>query len=426
MPRSTQFFIAFLVLLVVLLGYNYFFTPFAQWQTALEQVTQLQPSPSPTPTVKDQLLTTLTPRQKIYQLLAVPLTVSDQVTPASSSATETAGLDRLAYIQATRPGVVTLFGSNISTESAKLVTTAIASAPIPPIAATPDGVDAGQQVAATVLPLIAVDHEGGTVLRLSGAGFTKLPSWQQLCTQNETVMKVLLETSARQLKQVGVELIWGPVVDLATANPVLKSRICAGDPKVVTAKTKLAVAAYQQAGIFPVLKHFPGIGDTTKDLHLAFDQVAIDASEASVYREVLASYPAIGVMVAHVGVINQLPEIPCSLSWSCINQVTYNFPQVLVVSDALEMQSAAHLSAKDQELYGTSTKNLDQIAFEALLAGNHVLVFGPGTSTDQLEAVVDRLENEYNRDSVTRDQVDSALKKLWQLKTQLRSHQSSK
>ncbi|MBT3511894.1 MAG: hypothetical protein HN846_02545, partial [Candidatus Pacebacteria bacterium] len=149
MPRSTIFFLLILTIIASALGYNYFARPFSNYQAAQIELTELIPeeeennSESAEETFSDQ---------DLAQLIAFPYSLDDNQSTQSAS---------LSWIKLNQPGLITLFGSKVSTAAAKIATDKISSS-----------FDDESE------PLIAVDHEGGSVQRLSGSGFTSLPSWK--------------------------------------------------------------------------------------------------------------------------------------------------------------------------------------------------------------------------------------------------------
>jgi len=389
--KSTILLILGLLILALGLGYNYFYRPFDQYQAQqtenLELVLSGQPNEA---TASATLSFKLTDRQKIAQLLAVPLTLERDELSATDS----------AWLRANQPGMVTLFGTQISTVSAQTVIGEIKQISVSETALTNP----------KLFPLIVVDHEGGSVQRLTGSGFTRLPSWQTMCAQPATTSAQLLSRSASELAAVGIDVVFAPMIDLARINPVLGSRICSDQPSVIITKANQYMTAMEQVKIQAVFKHFPGIGQTTKDLHTSFDQVEISPTEAMLYQELLKTYPQSGVMVSHVGVLNQYPDLPCSLSSACVGQITQNYPNNLVFSDALEMTSARY------QVGTTELKSLELTAAEAISSGNQVLVFGPQVSWSEIDRVISFLEKRYQSEDTFKNKVDTALTRVIEAK----------
>ena len=252
-------------------------------------------------------------------------------------------------------------------------------------------------------PIIAVDHEGGVVQRLSGTGFTKLPSWQVLCHRERADRLQLLQTSAAELAAVGVNMIFAPVLDLSANNPAMGTRICSNDPTLTATAAVDVVNSFLLAGITSVVKHYPGIGTTTRDLHDSAD-VITGTREQSLFNAVLATSQNMGVMTAHVLVENVAEELPCSLSEECVYPLLIDHPEALVLADALEMNSARTEPTNPDQL-----RPLPEVAADALRAGNHVLLFGRDVSMSDLEEVVSTLKTRYTESVEFRSSVKAAV-----------------
>ncbi len=373
--RSTAILILSLMFVAGLLGWNYVKQPFAQ----RGESTQVQPSPTPLSSL-DKKIESLSVEDKVRLMISVPLTISNSNSNAASGSANT------KWIADNHPGAVILFGNQISSSSAQKA--------IAEIEAT---------YPSTTLPLIVVDHEGGTVQRLNGPGFTKLPTWQSLCNQPAANSAQVLQVSAAELAATGIDVVLAPDVDVASSHAILRSRICSNKPNVVAEHATVYIESFSAEKILPVLKHFPGIGKTSRDLHTNFDRVTIQPDDAGVYKTLLDRFPNIGVMTSHVGVTNQYPDIPCSLSLDCIKELVLNYQQVLVVSDALEMKSASYLPES------TVGRTLPEVAIRAVAAGNSLLVFGPTTKEDDLTAVVQVLVTAYDQDELIKNQINRSV-----------------
>ena len=367
MHWRTRIFIAVLLVCTVAIGY------FRLTYTPQQSLTVL---PSPSPASEPEL--EVSP-DDIVRTIAVPYTING-ASPASQTA-------QLEFIQKYKPGMVVLFGSQVASDAAKLAVTQIKLA----------------YTNAEYQPIIAVDHEGGVVQRLSGTGFTKLPSWQVLCHRERADRLQLLQTSAAELAAVGVNMIFAPVLDLSANNPAMGTRICSNDPTLTATAAVDVVNSFLLAGITSVVKHYPGIGTTTRDLHDSAD-VITGTREQSLFNAVLATSQNMGVMTAHVLVENVAEELPCSLSEECVYPLLIDHPEALVLADALEMNSARTEPTNPDQL-----RPLPEVAADALRAGNHVLLFGRDVSMSDLEEVVSTLKTRYTESVEFRSSVKAAV-----------------
>ena len=382
---TTKLLIFILLLLTALSAYNYFKKPF--FSSSSDSTSALdQPSLTPTPTQVAKK--TLRSKDKITQLLAVPFDLNEFEKDSSSSAR------MLRFIEDYQPGFVLYFGENIASATALLAKDRLYS----------------YFTDTDYLPLLAVDHEGGLVQRLNGEGFSKLEPWQKIVTTYSSAQqKAVFNQSARELTAVGINVVFAPVVDLASQSAVLKTR-AADDPEQVFASASNYILSFSQYGIMSVIKHFPGIGAIRQDPHQTVTTLALRPNDTAIWSKLLNKFPNIGVMTAHVRLENKLAGQICSLSAECLQEFTNSYQQVLLFTDDLNMKAA---KAQGKDL---PEKNLTQLASEAILAGNDVLVFGKGVSPTSLEEITLALTNQYEDSENFRRQVDRALAKILKIK----------
>ncbi len=279
---------------------------------------------------------------------------------------------------------VTVFGDTISTQSAKKVAAEI-SAINPKL-------------------IIAVDHEGGSVQRYKGAGFTRLPSWRALCARPSEERTTLLARSAAELKAVGVSVVFAPVLDSEDGTGPLGDRSCSTDVQQIAEVATEYLRAFSAEGIMPVLKHYPGIGTVTTDLHKKLDALTALPPELPLFESLAAFRPAPGVMAAHVLVSQMSEDAPCSLSPVCLGTLHQKAPQAVVFSDALDMLAARYNVADPSE-----PLPLSEVAVKAIYAGEHMLVFGKGVTPAELKEVHDALKKEYNSSEIFREKIAEAV-----------------
>ncbi|HET7341872.1 MAG TPA: glycoside hydrolase family 3 N-terminal domain-containing protein [Methylomirabilota bacterium] len=158
-------------------------------------------------------------------------------------------------------------------------------------------------------PLIAVDAEGGRVMRLGpAAGYGDTLSHQALGAENDLA---LTELEARRiggrLRRAGIDWNLAPVVDVGynPANPVIvgNGRAFGADPAAVVAHARAFIRGMHAAGVLTALKHFPGHGGSFTDSHLGFVDVTDTARpdiELAPYRALMAEGIVDSVMTAHV------------------------------------------------------------------------------------------------------------------------------
>ncbi len=121
-----------------------------------------------------------------------------------------------------------------------------------------------------VAPIVAIDQEGGRVVRLR-AGVEEIPSMMALSATNDSDLAWRAgEQIAFDLLRAGVNLDLAPVLDLALQrnNTAIGARSFGSDPRFVAEFAGAVAAGMRAAGIVPTYKHFPGHGSTAVDSHI--------------------------------------------------------------------------------------------------------------------------------------------------------------
>ncbi|MGC3980776.1 MAG: beta-N-acetylhexosaminidase [Steroidobacteraceae bacterium] len=171
--------------------------------------------------------------------------------------------------------------------------------------------------------LVAVDYEGGRVQRFR-KDFTVLPPMRvigQAYDQNPQAGLKLAQQSgwllAAELRAVGIDLSFGPVVDLDYgASSVIGDRAFHRDARVVGDLAVAMMHGMRDAGMCAVAKHFPGHGAVVADSHVALpvDRRRYVDMENDIHpytRLIDNQLPA--VMAAHV-VFERVDSVPASFS----------------------------------------------------------------------------------------------------------------
>ena len=117
--------------------------------------------------------------------------------------------------------------------------------------------------------LIATDQEGGQLLSL-GDGFTAFGGPMAIgATGDGELAERVGRAIGRELRAVGVNVNYGPDLDVATdpGNPALGIRSFGDDPAAVARLGTAWLRGLQWAGVAGSGKHFPGMGAVTVDTH---------------------------------------------------------------------------------------------------------------------------------------------------------------
>jgi beta-N-acetylhexosaminidase len=219
-------------------------------------------------------------------------------------------------------------------------------------------------------PLIAIDQEGGRVVRL-GAPFLEVPPMCVLGERDDLVLTAAVaEQMGKELRAAGFNMDFAPVMDVDSNpdNPVIGDRAFGRDPRTVMTHGVAFVRGLQQAGVLACAKHFPGHGDTELDSHLELPTVRHDEDrlrriELPPFRAASGAGVA-AMMSAHVVYPALEPDVPATMSraiCTSLLRTEIGFEGVLF-SDDLEMGAVAKHHA------------IERIAVEAVWAGCDALL----------------------------------------------------
>lgn len=208
------------------------------------------------------------------------------------------------------------------------------------------------QSAARLPLLIAIDAEGGQVIRLKEKyGFPKTHSASYLGQKNDLDLTFRQsQQMAQVLKEAGINFNFAPVLDLNRnpQNPALskKERCYSAEAGIVLRHARKVIEAHHELGILCCLKHFPGHGSSAQDTHEGMVDVSESWQEDELipYQGLIRLGLADGILTAHIFNRNFDPEYPATLSEKIISnllrkQLRY---QGLVFTDDMNMGAIQH------------------------------------------------------------------------------------
>jgi beta-N-acetylhexosaminidase len=255
------------------------------------------------------------------------------------------------------------------------------------------------------LPLaVSVDEEGGRVSRLATIiGEQPSPRVLAATTSPDEVYAIAFERGAA-MKQLGITVDFAPVVDVTDApdDTVIGDRSFGSDAETVTAYAGAYARGLRDAGVLPVLKHFPGHGHGSGDSHTGGVTVPpieqLQADDLIPYRTLTTQHP-VAVMLGHVQVPGLTGTDQASLSkpaYDLLRSGGYGGPPFtgLVYTDDLSSMAAIN------EQYG-----VPEAVLRALQAGADVALW---ITTDEVPAVLDSLEQAVNSGQLSVDRVNEA------------------
>lgn len=318
-------------------------------------------------------------KQKVGQLLFIGLAQNDIV----------ANQGILSELQ---PGGLILFARNFTTADDTI-----------------EAVNAYRQNADIPWPLfVGTDQEGGEVSRLPEQWATQYPE-ARLVGENPDLAGQLAEAMGRELGALGLNMNFAPVLDINSnpLNPVIGSRAYGTTPEDVWLVAQSVINGLMAQGIIPVVKHFPGHGDTSIDSHLEMPSVPVgldvlENRELWPFREAVnAGVPTL--MVGHLLVPALDPDHPASLSSTIITDLLRNEwgYQGLVVTDDMEMGAICQ-------------DDIGEAAVVAVQAGADMLLVCH--SLDKQLAVRDALVDAVEQGRISEERLNDSLARIRKLK----------
>lgn len=304
------------------------------------------------------------------------------------------GMKSLSQVEKLHPGGVILFSWNM-----------------PSVVATQKLTEALAKLSqkARVPLMVATDHEGGEVIRLR-KGVTNFPDAAAVgATKNPDIAYEIGLKTGQELRALGINTNFAPVLDLGNAKSFLRNRVWGSHPVQVASMTSAYIRGLTDARVLSVAKHFPGHGSTTVDSHLNLPVSPkklsqLWRSDLNPFREAIRqNVPAL--MTAHVE-LSSVERVPASFSKRLLSGLLrdkMNY-QGLIITDDLEMGGAR---MSEGEL-------LSEKAIKALQAGSDMVML----VWDQVGQfkVRDEIVRAIHDGRLPRDQIYTKLERIIEVK----------
>lgn len=261
------------------------------------------------------------------------------------------------------------------------------------------------------IPLfLSVDEEGGRVTRMPSE-FVKFPTNRAIGKVNNlTFSNKIGEILGQELKAFGLNVDFAPVLDINSnpKNPIIGDRSFGTNSTIVSKLGIQTMNGIQSQNVIPVVKHFPGHGDTSVDSHVGLpvvynDMQRLNSLELIPFSEAIKN-GADMVMVAHI----LLPKIdsknPASLSKTIITDVLRNNLKFngVVITDDMTMGAIE------------KNYNLGEAAVKSLNAGTDIILvchdFNKQTS------ILNAIKNSVTNGTLSKQSIDAKVYRILKLK----------
>ena len=231
----------------------------------------------------------------------------------------------------------------------------------------------------TGLPVfLCVDEEGGSVARIAGNdafGVTDVGNMSDIGASGDVQNAYNAgSTIGSYLAALGFNVDFAPVADVLTNpdNQVIGQRSFGSDAQTVAGMVTSELQGLSAAGVYGMVKHFPGHGGTSGDSHDG--AVSTDKTLEELMAEELVPFQSAidggvnFVMVGHISAPNVTGDnAPATLSKVLITdvlrgQMGYNG---IVITDAMNMEAVAGFYNSDKAAVLAVTAGADMILMPA-------------------------------------------------------------
>ncbi len=261
---------------------------------------------------------------------------------------------------------------------------------------------------------VSVDEEGGRVSRMPDQ-VKKLPSGKTIGEINSSSLSYEVGSLlALKTKAFGFNMDFAPVLDIWSnpQNTVIGDRAFGTTPEAVLENGIPLMNGIRDGGVIPVVKHFPGHGDTIVDSHFGLPAVDYDVERLESFEWVpfqsAIENQADVVMIAHILMTKIDPVNPASLSKILITEVLRDrmgFDGV-VITDDMTMDAI-------EENYSTG-----EAAVKSVLAGSDILLVCHGHEK-QLE-VIKTVKAAVSDGLISEERLDESVYRILKLKQKYR------
>ena len=264
---------------------------------------------------------------------------------------------------------------------------------------------------------IAIDEEGGRVTRFKDKeGFETFISAQKVAkTLDLAAASELYAKMAQQLKDVGVNVNFAPVVDVLNPKSTIigsRGRAFSADMDEVSLYASEFMRASQARGVIAAMKHFPGHGNVEADSHTA--KVVIenfDYGELKPYFDAIRKNEAKMIMVGHIYLMQRDSELPASLSPAIIDGLLRG-----------ELKFDGVVISDDMLMGGLKDFTLQEKVINFINAGGDVMLFSDykidGRRTAELvtQLVVDAV----GAKQIPKERIEESYERIMKLKNSIK------
>lgn len=264
-------------------------------------------------------------------------------------------------------------------------------------------VDAGGQVP----PFLAIDEEGGRVQRLSDEIGYQPSAREMAATMTPRQVEEHAKKIGRAMAKLSLNMDLAPVVDVSSQADyeVIGDRSFSDNPNTVTEYAGAFASGLRDAGIIPVLKHFPGLGSGSGNTDFEAARTPpldkLEKSDLKPYEALLLDSP-VAVMTTNAAVPGLSGGEPASLS-----PATYQLLRDQYGFDGVVMTDSLSAAAIQQG------RDIEQAVTQAIVAGADIALWD---QLSEVKKVHKQLTKAVTAGELSEDQVNASVDRVLALK----------
>lgn len=260
---------------------------------------------------------------------------------------------------------------------------------------------------------ISIDEEGGRVNRLS-KNIKKFESAKSIGDKGD--VKYAYENGkeiGKTLKEHKINMNFAPVLDIYSnsKNTVIGDRAFGGNEKIVETMGIATMKGLKDENVIPVIKHFPGHGDTEVDSHIGLPIVKKNINQLYEFEFVpfikAIKSGADVVMVSHILMKEIDDKNPATLSHNLITGILRNdmeFSNVIITDDMFMKAITNQLS-------------VEEASVKSIKAGSDIILIGSDVNKTKL--VIEKIKLAVERNEISEKRINESVYRILKLKEKL-------
>lgn len=261
----------------------------------------------------------------------------------------------------------------------------------------------------TIPLFLSVDQEGGRVTRLPG--LEDHPSNQEIGLRDDPQLSYEYGSIlAKELQAFGMNVNYAPVMDVNSnpKNPVIGDRAFGNNATLVSKMSIPMMKGMLDNQVIPVIKHFPGHGDTEVDSHLELPRIEktlqdLQQVELLPFKEAIKKGAEV-VMVAHILFPQLDSEFPSSMSKPIMTDLLreeLGYKGVIVTDDMMMDAIKNHYE-------------IGEAAVQSVKAGSDIILISK--HYEDILRAIEAIKDAVKSGAISEERIDKSVERILGLK----------